>query len=224
MKKVFYVEDDENIREIVLYALKSGSFDGRGFENSSAFFEAAKKEMPDLVLLDIMLPDEDGLAILKKIRKDLRFKDLPVIMLTAKSTELDLITGLDVGADDYVTKPFSVLELISRIKAVLRRTSPHEEPSRLVYGDIVLDVDRHTVTAGGKNINLTHKEFQLLRYLLINTGIVLTREKIMETIWGFDFEGESRTVDVHIKTLRQKLGESGNQIATVRGVGYKMGE
>ncbi len=223
MQKIFYVEDDENIRDLVLYALKSSGFDGRGFENGSAFFDIVTKEIPDLVLLDIMLPDEDGLAVLKSLRQDARLKTVPVIMLTAKGTELDRVTGLDFGADDYITKPFSVLELISRIKAVLRRAAPTEEASQLAYKDILMDVDRHTVTSNDKNITLTYKEFELLHYLLKNIGIVLTREKIMEAIWGFDFEGESRTVDMHIKTLRQKLGENGAHIATVRGVGYKMG-
>lgn len=221
MQTIFYIEDDENIRELVLYALKSAGFASRGFENSRAFFDTVTEEMPDLVLLDVMLPDEDGVTVLKKLRRTVKLKELPVIMLTAKGTELDRVTGLDLGADDYIIKPFSVLELISRVKAVLRRVSPPEDV--LSYGDIVMNVDRHTVTVAGENISLTYKEFELLHYLMKNVGIVLTREKIMEAIWGFDFEGESRTVDVHIKSLRQKLGDRGNNISTVRGLGYKMG-
>ena len=223
MKKIFYVEDDENIRDLVIYALKSSGFESSGFEDSRAFFDAVKEEPPDLLLLDVMLPDEDGIAILKKLRQDSQLKNLPVIMLTAKGTELDRVTGLDLGADDYITKPFSVLELVSRVKAVLRRVSQPKD-AQLAWGDIVLNVDRHRVTVAGDDVALTYKEFELLHYLLKNSGIVLTREKIIEAIWGFDFEGESRTVDMHIKTLRQKLGESGRQIATVRGVGYRMGE
>lgn len=222
MKKIYYVEDDENIRELVIYALKSTGFDARGFENSKSFFDAVKEELPDFVLLDLMLPDEDGISALKKLKRNAKLKLLPVIILTAKGTELDRVTGLDLGADDYITKPFSVLELISRVKAVLRRVSP-PVAYELSYSDIIMNVDRHTVTVAGDEISLTYKEFELLHYLLKNIGIVLTREKIMESIWGFDFEGESRTVDMHIKTLRQKLGRSGSKIATVRGVGYKMG-
>lgn len=222
MKKIFYVEDDENIRELVLYALKSSGFESRGFENSWDFYQALKRETPDLILLDVMLPDEDGMTILRKLRSDAGLKGIPVIMLTAKGSELDKVTGLDLGADDYISKPFSVMELISRIKAVLRRASPPEE-SRLAFADIIMSIDRHTVTAGGREVTLTLKEFELLHYLLRNTGIVLTRDMIMNVVWGIEFEGESRTVDMHIKSLRRKLGDSGSSITTVRGVGYKMG-
>lgn len=221
MIKIFYVEDDENIRELVLYALESSGFESRGFENSRSFFEALKETAPDLLLLDVMLPDEDGIAVLTRLRQDANFKQLPIIMLTAKGSELDKVMGLDLGADDYLAKPFSVMELVSRVKAVLRRISPPEE-TKLACGDIVMAVDRHTVTAAGEEVTLTFKEFELLHYLLKNAGIVLTREKIMEALWGFDFEGESRTIDMHINALRRKLGSSARQITTIRGLGYKM--
>ena len=220
---IYCVEDDMNIRELVAYALKTSGYEAIGFENAAEFYKGLKDGNPDLILLDIMLPDEDGISILKKLRAKNEYKDIPVIMLTAKSTEYDKVKGLDVGADDYVTKPFGVMELISRIKAVLRRSQKSISTDMMVLGDIHLDIQKHEVTASGKEIVLTYKEFELLTYLMKNQGIVLSRDKILEVIWNYDYEGESRTVDVHIGSLRQKLGSSGNMIETVRGVGYKMG-
>jgi two-component system alkaline phosphatase synthesis response regulator PhoP len=226
MSRVFIVEDDENIRELVLYALKSSGFEVFGFEKGSDFFRRLKTELPHLIILDIMLPDEDGISILKKIKQHDLTKTIPVIMLTAKSGEYDKVKGLDTGADDYITKPFSVLELVSRIRAVLRRgaAKTKEENELFSLANITLDAKRRTTKVNEETITLTYKEFELLKYLLENRGVVLSRERIIEQIWGFDFEGETRTVDMHIKTLRQKLGESGALIETVRGIGYKLGE
>lgn len=230
METVFVVEDDENIRELVAYALGTAGFHVIGFENSRDFFaQIMSNNIPDIILLDIMLPDEDGISILKKLRNMKNTEKTPTIMLTAKSSEYDKIIGLDLGADDYITKPFSVLELISRIKAVLRRVPNTDnlelqKPDVISFGDITLDLNRRLVKVLDKNIVLTYKEFELLNFLLRNKGIVLSRDKIMEKVWGFDFEGESRTVDMHIKTLRKKLEPKGNIIETVRGVGYKIGE
>ncbi len=221
MNKIFIVEDDENIRDLVIYALKANGFDVYGFEQTSDFYDALKANIPDLILLDIMLPDTDGLTILKNIRSHEQISNIPVILLTAKSSEYDKVKGLDLGADDYITKPFSVLELISRIKALLRRSVSSTEKTTINYKNILLDVNKHIVKANDNEIYLTLKEFELLHLLISNTGFVLSREKIMEKVWGFDYEGESRTVDMHIKTLRQKLGEN-NIIETVRGVGYKI--
>lgn len=220
---IYCVEDDMNIRELVAYALKTSGYEAIGFENAAEFYKGLKDGNPDLILLDIMLPDEDGISILKKLRGKNEYKDIPVIMLTAKSTEYDKVKGLDVGADDYVTKPFGVMELISRIKAVLRRSQKSISTDMMLLGDIRLDIQKHEVTVSGKEVVLTYKEFELLTYLMKNQGIVLSRDKILEVIWNYDYEGESRTVDVHIGSLRQKLGSSGNMIETVRGVGYKMG-
>ncbi len=220
MSKIFYVEDDTNIRELVEYTLKSSGFSVKGFELAESFFEKLKIEKPDLILLDIMLPDKDGISILKELRNNGDFKHIPVIMLTAKSSQLDKIKGLDEGADDYITKPFDIIELISRIKAVLRRTKPEEE--NICYNGITLNKKRHILTVDGEEITLTFKEFELLYHLLINQGIVLGRDKLMNLVWGTDFEGETRTVDVHIRTLRQKLGACGEYIKTVRNVGYKI--
>lgn len=221
---IYYTEDDENIRELVIYALKSSGFQAVGFENAKDFFRGLHSVLPDLILLDVMLPDEDGIEILKKLKRDADYKNIPVIMLTAKSAEYDKVIGLDLGADDYVTKPFGVMELVSRIKAVLRRSKEQEKEDVIEVEDIRLDRRQHIVTVSGKPIELTHKEFELLDYFMCNKGIVLTREKLLDTVWNMDFEGESRTVDVHIGLLRQKLGESGQLIVTVRGVGYKFGK
>ena len=221
---IYYTEDDENIRELVIYALKSSGFQAVGFENAKDFFRGMHSVLPDLILLDVMLPDEDGIEILKKLKRDADYKNIPVIMLTAKSAEYDKVIGLDLGADDYVTKPFGVMELVSRIKAVLRRSKEQEKEDVIEVEDIRLDRRQHIVTVSGKPIELTHKEFELLDYFMCNKGIVLTWEKLLDTIWNMDFEGESRTVDVHIGLLRQKLGESGQLIVTVRGVGYKFGK
>ena len=218
------MEDDESIRELVLYALASSGYEARGFERADAFWEACDALAPSLVLLDIMLPGDDGLAILRRMKESVRTADIPVIMLTARATESDKVKGLDAGADDYVTKPFGVMELLSRVRAVLRRAGPGEEPAPLLYGEVSLDPGRRAVTAAGEPVALTYKEFELLAFLLKNQGLVLSRERIMERVWGFDYEGESRTVDMHIKSLRHKLGACGEIIRTVRGVGYKIGE
>lgn len=225
MALIYILEDDESIRELVIYALKNSHFEAEGFEEGDEFFKQCSIAKPDLILLDIMLPGEDGLAILRKLKEKPETKDIPVIMLTAKSSEIDKVKGLDLGADDYVTKPFGVMELISRIKAVMRRTNKNSSDNNVLeFKDILLDLQRHEVLVSGVPCHLTYKEFELLKYLLANKEIALSRENIMEKVWGFDFEGESRTVDMHIKTLRQKLGSSGQYIKTVRNVGYKIGE
>ena len=222
MQNIYCVEDDQNIRDLVVYALGTAGFGAKGFEKASELYEEMKKELPVLILLDIMLPEEDGMQVLRHIRSDAATKGIPVIMLTAKSAEFDKVMGLDSGADDYITKPFGVMEMISRVKAVLRRTGSVSEETRLVLGGIILDAESHVVTVNGERVAFTFKEFELLQYLMKNEGIVLTRDKLMSAVWGFDFEGESRTVDMHIKTLRQKLGTCGSMIETVRGVGYKI--
>ena len=223
--KIFIVEDDDNIRELILYALNTANFKAVGFERSDAFWANMKTSMPDLVLLDIMLPGEDGISILKTLRANHQTSKLPVIMLTAKNSEYDRVKGLDLGADDYIGKPFSVLELTSRIKAVLRRTgAPEERTHALVYQNVELNPEKHTVTVDHESIILTYKEFELLTMLMENIGLVLSRDKIMSKVWGTDFEGETRTVDMHIKTLRQKLGTNGEIIKTIRNVGYKIGD
>jgi len=223
MKKVYIVEDDGDIRDIVVYALNSAGFEAVGFEAGGEFFVALAREAPSLVLLDIMLPGSDGLAILKQLRSEVRTKKLPVIMLTAKNSEYDKVKGLDMGADDYISKPFGVMELISRVNAVLRRTT-EKQIDKIDFHELSIDNARHEVCADGEPVKLTFKEYELLFYLMLNAGLVLSRDKIMETVWGYDFEGESRTVDMHIKTLRHKLGPSGRYITTVRNVGYKLGE
>ena len=220
MNLIYCVEDDESIRELILYALRNGNFEVKGFESGIDLF---KEKAPDLFLLDIMLPGDDGYVLLEKIRKNPELSEVPVIMLTSKTSEFDKVKALDMGADDYIDKPFGVMELISRIKAVLRRTAPKEKSDSIYSHDINLDHNKHTVEANGENVVLTPKEFDLLYYLMINPEIVLSRDRIMNEVWGFDFEGESRTVDVHIRTLRMKLGQSGDRIQTVRGLGYKFG-
>ena len=220
MAVIYIVEDDVNIREIERYALKNSGYEVEEFESSLDFFKRIKERVPTLILLDIMLPDEDGLEILAKLRADKGTAGIPVMMVTAKASEMDKVKGLDTGADDYITKPFGVMELISRVKALLRRAANSQEESLLQYGEIVIDNDKHAITVGGRSCELTFKEFELLKYLMINKGIVLSRDKIMNQVWGFDYEGESRTVDMHIKTLRQKLGEAGSLIKTIRNVGY----
>lgn len=220
---IFCVEDDSNIRELVIYTLKATGMEACGFENGSDFMKALAKEMPELILLDIMLPGEDGLSLLKRLKKDSQTKEIPVIMLTAKSAEYDVVKGLDMGADDYISKPFGMMELVSRIKAVLRRTKSLEEKEILQAGNISIDLKKHQVKVEGEEILLTLKEYELLKRFLKNQDIVLTREQLLEDIWGYDFVGETRTLDVHIRTLRQKLGTSGDWIQTVRGVGYRLG-
>ena len=220
MAKIFIVEDDLNILEIESYALGSSGYETEGFERATSFLERIEEELPDLVMLDIMLPDIDGLEILKKLRGDERTKSLPVIMVTAKSTELDTVRGLDQGADDYITKPFGVMELISRVKALLRRSGQDEKHEEYKIGNIVLNIESRSCIVNDKSVELTFKEFELLHILMRNAGIVLKRDVLMDKIWGIDFEGESRTLDMHIKTLRQKLGDEGIHIQTVRNVGY----
>jgi len=222
--KIYVVEDDENIREIVVYALKSAGYKANGYETGEEFLKAINEELPTLVLLDIMLPQNDGLSILKKLRSMSATAKLPVIMLTAKDSEYDKVKGLDMGADDYITKPFGVMELIARVGAVLRRGSDETTNEKIEVSGISIDHARREVRVEEKTVNLTYKEYELLHYLMINTGLALSRDKIMEVVWGYDFEGETRTVDVHIKTLRQKLGAAGKAIKTVRNVGYSLGD
>ncbi|MGN0498473.1 MAG: response regulator transcription factor [Acutalibacteraceae bacterium] len=221
---IYIVEDDNDIREMESYAIKNSGFEVQAFSNGKDFFAALENQLPKLVMLDIMLPGEDGLAILHKIRAKETTRGIPVIMVTAKTSELDKVKGLDMGADDYITKPFGVMELVSRVKALLRRCESKQEPKTLTYKDITIDDHKHKVTVGGEACVLTYKEYELLKYLVANKDIALSREKLLGKVWGYDFEGESRTVDMHIKTLRQKLGEAGNYIVTVRHVGYKIGE
>ena len=220
---IYCVEDDDSIRELICYALKSGGYQAEGFAESGDFWRRMEENTPRLVLLDIMLPGEDGMQLLRKMKNDAAKRNVPVIMLTAKTTELDKVAGLDAGADDYITKPFSVLELLSRVRAVLRRSQPTGAET-LSCGEVTMDPLRRTVTSCGHPVELTYKEFELLCYMMRNCDIVLSRTRLMENVWGFDFEGESRTVDMHIKTLRQKLGAGGSIIKTVRGVGYKVSQ
>lgn len=220
---IYIVEDDSNIRQMESYALKNSGYEVAEFSDGESFWELCRTALPDLVLLDIMLPGEDGLSILRRLREDPSTRRIPVIIISAKSTELDTVTGLDSGADDYITKPFGVMELISRVRAILRRVDVPSS-SQIVLGGITLDDEKRQVFADGVLCPLTYKEHELLKYLLLNHGIVLTREKMMDNVWGTDFAGESRTVDMHIKTLRQKLGACGNMIKTVRNVGYKIEE
>lgn len=220
---IYCVEDDSNIRDLVVYTLESTGMKACGFEDGKAFIEALAFETPELVLLDIMLPGEDGLTILKKLKSAAKTKDIPVIMLTAKGSEYDKVIGLDSGADDYIAKPFGMMELVSRIKAVLRRTQKNTKDMLYRIENLELDIEKHKVRVDGQDVTLTLKEFEMLEKLVKNQHIVLTRDKLLEEIWGYDFDGETRTVDVHVRTLRQKLGSAGELIETVRGVGYRMG-
>ena len=220
---IYLLEDDDSIRKLVLYGLDSQGFQAKGFALPSEFWRAMDAEMPELVLLDIMLPEEDGLSILRKLRARPATKRLPIIMLTAKNSEYDRVIGLDHGADDFVSKPFSMLELIARIRAVLRRAEPAQASGDFSLGLLFVSPDRHEVKVVGKDVTLTNKEFELLCLLLRNKGIVLTRATLMDRVWGFESERENRTLDVHIRTLRVKLGEAGSYIETVRGIGYKIG-
>lgn len=219
MALIYIVEDDSSIREIETIALKNSNYLVCAFEKAKDFYKKLDDMVPDLVILDVMLPDESGYDIVKKIRKNPSTRHLPVIMVTAKTTEMDLIKGLDDGADDYIRKPFSIMELISRVKAMLRRTT-REDVKFLQLGELMLDHERHVVHAADQQVELTYKEYELLRLLMSNPEIVMSREVIMRHVWGTEFEGESRTVDMHIKTLRRKLGESGKRIRTIRNVGY----
>lgn len=222
MALIYIVEDDQNIREIESFALKNSGYQIRDFSNAKDFYHAVKEKKPDGVLLDIMLPDEDGMEILQNLRKDPVTKRLPIIMVTAKSTELDRVKGLDMGADDYIVKPFGVMELISRVKALLRRSMGEDQEKLLKVGEIVLDDEKHQVFVNDRQCDLTYKEYELLRLFMRNRGIVLSRDLIMDRIWEMNCDVETRTLDVHLKTLRSKLGESASHIKTIRNVGYRM--
>lgn len=220
---IWCVDDDASIRDIEVYALRSVGFEARGFSDGAAFWDALRAERPELVVLDVMLPGIDGIELLSRMRASDALRDIPVIMATAKGTEYDKIHGLDLGADYYLAKPFGVMELVSCVKAVLRRCRRDDaERAGLSAGGVSLDADAHTVTAGGQRITLTYKEFELLRLFMAHPGTAFTREQLMERVWGTDYCGETRTVDMHIRTLRQKLGEYGEMIETVRGVGYRL--
>ena len=219
---IYCVEDDDSIRNLVVYTLTASGFEARGFADAASFWEAADAQIPRLVLLDIMLPDEDGITILTKIRSHPKTSCVPVIMATARGTEYDKVIGLDLGADDYLAKPFGMMEMVSRVRAVLRRGAVRGTAQSLQIGGLTLNPQQHAVLSGGESVTLTLKEYELLKLLMENPGIVFTREQLMARIWGDDFLGESRTVDVHIGTLRTKLGSCGSCIETVRGVGYKM--
>lgn len=218
---IYCVDDENTIRGIEVYTLEQMGFSACGFADAHTLFEALQKEIPELIILDIMLPEIDGIEILKKIRADAGYRDIPIIMATAKGTEMDKISGLNLGADDYLVKPFGVMEMVARVNAVLRRTAKKEDVS-LTVGDITLNEAEHTVIVNDENVELTHKEFEILCLFMKNKNIVFNREKLMSEVWGSGYIGESRTVDVHIKTLRQKLGTAGRQIKTVIGVGYRL--
>jgi Response regulators consisting of a CheY-like receiver domain and a winged-helix DNA-binding domain len=224
MRKIMVIEDDDSIREMIVYALSTAGLYGVGIADGDSGLKLLEEQSPDLILLDIMLPGIDGITILKKLKQSKRYKKIPIIMLTAKSSEVDRIKGLDLGADDYITKPFSVMEVISRVKAVLRRCANVEEvEDKLVVGKISLYKSRRVVCVKEQEVILTYKEFELLQYLMLNVGIALKRDKLLEEIWGYDYQGESRTVDMHINTLRHKLCGAGDIIKTIRNVGYKIG-
>ena len=220
---IYLLEDDNNIRNFVVYALNNSGLEAEGFELPSLFWAAMERKKPSMAILDIMLPEEDGLSVLKKLRGNNETKDLPIIMLTAKSTEYDKVVGLDGGADDYVTKPFGTMELVARVKALLRRADPVSDGNEYSIGPLFLNPDKHIIQVDGQDVALTLKEFQLLCYLVKNRGKVMTRDQILQEIWGYEFDGENRTVDVHIRTLRSKLGKAGDLIETVRGIGYRIG-
>ncbi len=221
---IFCVEDDSSIRELIVYTLKSTGLEALGLTDGEQLFSQLETQKPELILLDIMLPGQNGLEILKRLKAQDKTADIPVILVTAKGSEFDKVSGLDSGADDYIAKPFGMMEMVSRIKAVLRRSTKKEDSATTLHcGQIVLDIRRHLVLSANQETALTFKEFELLKLLLQNKGIVLSRDHLLERIWGYDFDGETRTVDVHIRTLRQKLGEPGNIIDTVRGVGYRIG-
>lgn len=221
---IYCVEDEKNIRELLVYTLETTGFQAKGFECGKELYAALNEEIPELILLDIMLPGEDGYEILKKLKNSAETRDVPVIMVTAKEAEFDKVRGLDAGADDYVTKPFGMMEFVARIKAVLRRSAKKKDDNELTCGNLSISVGKHEVRAAGEKVELTRKEFELLQYLMENQGLVMTRNQILCRVWGYDFDGETRTVDVHVRTLRQKLGEAGNVVETVRGVGYRIGD
>lgn len=219
---IHVVEDDAGVRELELYALRTAGYEASGFGEPAEFRRALQEELPELVILDVMLPGEDGMSLLRSIRHDARTRRLPVILVTARDAEMDKVNGLDAGADDYLTKPFGVMELLARVRALLRRSGEDRAEDTLTHGPITLDRLRHRVTAGGTEVVLTHMEFELLAFLMTHHGQALTREVLLDDVWGMAYAGDTRTVDVHIRTLRQKLGESGSLIATVRGVGYRL--
>lgn len=219
---IFCVEDEDNIRELIIYSLQATGFEACGLAGGKELFQALENGFPELILLDIMLPDMDGLEILTKLKNNPKTKPVPVILLTAKGAEYDKVKGLDLGADDYITKPFGIMELVARIKAVLRRSGQKEQEHILSLGTIVLDLEKYEVKSNGEPVILTLKEFELLKKLMSNPEHVISRNTLLEDVWGANFYGETRTVDAHIKTLRQKLGQNGNQIETIRGIGYKM--
>ena len=219
---IHVVEDDDGVRELELYALRQAGFESEGFATTAGFRAALEKTAPQLVLLDVMLPGEDGVTLLQSLRRDPRTKRLPVILVTAKGAEMDKVRGLDAGADDYLTKPFGIMELLARVRALLRRSEEGKPPKVLTVGILMLDRDRHLVAAGDKNVELTHMEFELLAFLMAHAGRAVTREVLLDDVWGIGFAGDTRTVDVHIRSLRQKLGACGEMILTVRGVGYKL--
>lgn len=223
---IYLVEDDQNIRELITYTLRNTGFEAEGFERPSEFLNRFVPDKAQLIILDIMLPEYDGITLLKKLRENRKTSDLPIMMLTAKGTEYDKVIGLDNGADDYMTKPFGMMELVSRIKALIRRTKTKTVEDDAVYhmGELSVCPSKYSVIANGEQIVLTLKEFELLCLFIKNVGTVFTRDKLLNTIWGYDFDGESRTVDVHIRTLRQKLGYCGRYIETIRGIGYRMGD
>jgi len=220
---IYCVEDDRGIREIVVYTLRNSNFEAEGFESGKQLYVALKNQTPELILLDIMLPGEDGLEILRHLRSDATTKKIPIIMVTAMGSEYDKVVALDTGADDYITKPFGMMELVARIKAVLRRTDKASDSDHYSYGNVRINIRSHAVSVNGVNIELTIKEFELLLILIKNQGTVFDRDALLAKIWGYDFDGETRTVDVHIRTLRSKLGEDGDIIETIRGIGYRIG-
>lgn len=221
---IYCVEDDDSIRDIEIYTLRSTGFEVCGFADAPSFWKGMEEEHPNLVILDVMLPGEDGISVLKRLKETVSTRHIPVIMATAKGMEYDKIIGLDLGADDYLVKPFGMMEMVARVKAVLRRSSPQQDARILSHGNIVMNLDEHSLTVRGERIDLTLKEFDMLRMFLQHPGIVFTRDQLLSDIWGVDYDGETRTIDVHIRTLRQKLGPEGNFISTVRGVGYRLEE
>lgn len=221
---IYCIEDDNGIRDLIVYTLTASGYEAKGFADSSEFWTAVKQEIPTLILLDVMLPNEDGISILKKIRSDKKTAEIPVIMETAKETEYDKVVALDLGADDYLTKPFGMMEMVSRVRAVLRRTSKEEKKQDLKLNELEINASRHIVYVNGKEVYLTLKEYDLLKLFMENIGRAFTRDQLLSSVWGTEYVGETRTVDVHIGTLRTKLGSAGDYIKTVRGVGYRMEE
>lgn len=221
---IYCVEDEKNIRELLVYTLEATGFSAKGLEDGKCLFQALEKELPELILLDIMLPGEDGYTILTKLKSDPDTKNIPVILVTARESEFDKVRGLDGGADDYVTKPFGMMEFVARVKAVLRRCGRQAEQKELSCGNLRISVRKHEVYVGMKELELTRKEFELLQFLTENKGMVMSRNQILGHVWGYDFDGETRTVDVHVRSLRQKMGNAGEMLETVRGVGYRIRE